>query len=60
MPLPLSRWLADQGLTGHVAVEQEIIRIDPKISGVGPNEPLPLPRSQHDVATRANRNGHAR
>ena len=37
MPLPLLRWLADQGLADTSAVEQEIIRIDPQISGVGPN-----------------------
>ena len=52
MPMPLLRWLADHGLADTSAVEQEIIRIDPKISGVGPNVPLPLARSQHDVATR--------
>ena len=52
MPLPMLRWLADQGLADTSEVEQEIIRIDPKISGVGPNVPLPLARSQHDVAAR--------
>ena len=52
MPLPVLQWLADQGLADTSAVEEGIIRLDPKISGVGLNVPLPLARSQHDVATR--------
>ncbi len=52
MPLPMLGWLAEQGLADTSAVEQEVIRIDPAVSGVGPNVPLPLARSQHDVATR--------
>jgi hypothetical protein len=52
MPLPLLQWLADQGLSDTSEVEKGIIRIDPKISGVGPNVPLPLARSQRDVAIR--------
>ena len=52
MPLPLLRWLADQGLADTSEVEKGIINIDPKISGVGPSVPVPLARSQHDVAIR--------
>ena len=52
MPLPLLRWLADPGLADRSEVEKGIIRIDPKISGVGPNVPLPLARSERDLAIR--------
>ena len=52
MPLPVLQWLADQGLADTSAVEEGIIRLDPKISGVGPNVRLPLARSQHDLAIR--------
>jgi aminocarboxymuconate-semialdehyde decarboxylase len=52
MPLPLLRSLADRGLADVSAVEQGIVRLDPKVSGVGPGAPLPLARSQHDVGTR--------
>jgi hypothetical protein len=48
----LLRWLADQGLADRSEVEKGSIRIDPNISGVGPNVPLPLARSEHDVAIR--------
>lgn len=52
MPLPMLRWLADRGLADTSAVDQEIVRIDPKISGIEPNVALPLAHSQHDVAAR--------
>ncbi|HOZ60250.1 amidohydrolase family protein [Nakamurella multipartita] len=52
MPMPLLRSLADRGLADVSAVDQGIVRLDPKVSGVGPGAPLPLARSQHDVATR--------
>lgn len=52
MPLPLLSWLADQGLADVSGVAQEIVRLDPSVSGVGPGVPLPLARSQHDVASR--------
>ena len=38
MPLPVLQWLADQDLADTSAVEQGIIRLDPKISGVGPSK----------------------
>ena len=52
MPMPLLRSLADRGLADVSAVDAGIVRLDPKVSGVGPGAPLPLARSQHDVATR--------
>jgi len=52
MPLPLLRSLADRGLADVSAVDAGIVRLDPKVSGVGPGAPLPLARSQHDVAVR--------
>jgi aminocarboxymuconate-semialdehyde decarboxylase len=52
MPMPLLRSLADRGLADVSAVEAGIVRLDPMVSGVGPGAPLPLARSQHDVATR--------
>jgi aminocarboxymuconate-semialdehyde decarboxylase len=52
MPLPLLSWLAEQGLADVTEVEAEIVRLDPRVSGVGAGAPLPLARSQHDVATR--------
>ncbi|WP_395726646.1 amidohydrolase family protein [Nakamurella sp.] len=52
MPMPLLRSLADRGLADVSAVDAGIVRLDPVISGVGPGAPLPLARSQHDVATR--------
>lgn len=52
MPMPLLRSLADRGLADVSAVDAGIVRLDPVVSGVGPGAPLPLARSQHDVATR--------
>ena len=52
MPMPLLRSLADRGLADVSAVDAGIVRLDPMVSGVGPGAPLPLARSQHDVATR--------
>ncbi len=52
MPMPLLRRLADRGLADVSAVDDGIVRLDPTVSGVGPGAPLPLARSQHDVATR--------
>lgn len=52
MPLPLLSWLADQGLADLSGVPDEIVRLDPKVSGVGPGADLPLAVSQHDVAAR--------
>ena len=52
MPMPLLSWLAEHGLADVSEAEREVVRLDPRVSGVGPNAPLPLARSQHDVATR--------
>lgn len=52
MPMPLLRSLAERGLADVSAVDAGIVRLDPMVSGVGPGAPLPLARSQHDVATR--------
>lgn len=52
MPLPLLEQLADCGLADVSEVHQEIVKLDPRVSGVGPGMPLPLARSQYDVAVR--------
>jgi aminocarboxymuconate-semialdehyde decarboxylase len=51
MPMPLLTWLADQGLA-EIATDRDIVQLAPSISGVGPGTPLPLARSQYDVAAR--------
>jgi aminocarboxymuconate-semialdehyde decarboxylase len=50
MPMPLLRELAERGLADLSG--QHIIRLDPQVSGVGPNAALPLAVSQHDVGVR--------
>ena len=50
MPLPLLESLAERGLADVSGVPQGIIRLDPRVSGVGPNAPLPL--AQVDVRRR--------
>jgi aminocarboxymuconate-semialdehyde decarboxylase len=52
MPLPLLEWLAGRGLADLAEVPSEVVRLDPRVSGVGPGVPLPLARSQHDPAVR--------
>ena len=52
MPLPLLTRLADRGLADVSGVDQGIVRLDTRVSGVGPNAPLPLAKSQYDVPTR--------
>lgn len=52
MPLPLLQRLADRGLADLGGVPDGIVRLDPRVSGVGPMAPLPLARSQYDVAVR--------
>lgn len=56
MPLPALQWLASEGLADLDGVDRSapggVIRLDPRISGVAPETPLPLARSQWDVATR--------
>jgi aminocarboxymuconate-semialdehyde decarboxylase len=52
MPLPLLSRLADRGLADLDTVPDGIVRLDPRVSGVGPKTPLPLARSQYDVPVR--------
>lgn len=52
MPMPLLRELADRALADLSGVANGIVRLDPRVSGVGPNAPLPLAKSMHDVQIR--------
>ena len=52
MPMPMLRWLEGRGLAELGPGVPETMRLDPRVSGVGPNARLPLARSQHDVAVR--------
>ncbi|SDB89766.1 aminocarboxymuconate-semialdehyde decarboxylase [Raineyella antarctica] len=52
MPMPVLDWLAEQGLADLSRVEQNVVVLDPRISGVGANAPLPLARSMHDPQQR--------
>jgi aminocarboxymuconate-semialdehyde decarboxylase len=52
MPIPLLRWLADRGLADLSGLLNETVRLDPSVSGVGPNADLPLAPSQHDPGVR--------
>jgi aminocarboxymuconate-semialdehyde decarboxylase len=52
MPLPLLRWLADRGMADLGGFRDEIIVLDPAVSGIGPGAQLPLAPSQHDPAVR--------
>ena len=52
MPLPLLERLAGRGLADLGGVADGIVRLDPRVSGVGPMVPLPLARSQYDVDVR--------
>ena len=52
MPLPLLQVLADRGLADLTGAAHEVVLLDPKVSGVGRGAPLPLARSQYDVAVR--------
>ncbi|MEA5154002.1 amidohydrolase family protein [Raineyella sp.] len=52
MPMPVLRWLADRGLADLSRTDDNIVVLDPRISGVGPGAPLPLARSMHDPAER--------
>ena len=44
--------VAERGLADVSAVDKGIVRLDTRVSGVGPNAPLPLAKSQYDVPTR--------
>jgi aminocarboxymuconate-semialdehyde decarboxylase len=52
MPLPLLQRLADRDLADLSEVPAGVVRLDPRVSGVGPRAPLPLARSQYDVDVR--------
>jgi aminocarboxymuconate-semialdehyde decarboxylase len=52
MPLPLLEWLAERGLADLSGVSGGVVRLDPRVSGVGPGAPLPLARSQYEVGVR--------
>ncbi len=52
MPLPLLQRLESVGLADLSDIADEIVRIDPQVSGVGPDAPLPLARSMYDTAVR--------
>jgi aminocarboxymuconate-semialdehyde decarboxylase len=52
MPLPLLQRLAEQSLADLSGVPEGVVRLDPRVSGVGPWTPLPLARSQYDVPVR--------
>ncbi|MHA6782086.1 amidohydrolase family protein [Pseudonocardia saturnea] len=52
MPLPLLERLAERGLADLAGVPDGVVRLDPRVSGVGPRAPLPLARSQYDVDVR--------
>jgi aminocarboxymuconate-semialdehyde decarboxylase len=52
MPLPLLERLAERGLADLAGVPDGIVRLDTRVSGVGPMAPLPLARSQYDVDVR--------
>lgn len=52
MPLPLLERLSNRGLADLTAVDDEVVRLDPAVSGVGRGAPLPLARSQYDVTVR--------
>lgn len=49
MPLPLLQWLEAEGLADLSRVEADnVVIIDPRVSGVGPGAPLPLPEAMFD------------
>ena len=52
MPLPLLEWLERAGLSDLSRIADGIVLLDPSVSGVGKNTPLPLARSQYDPRTR--------
>ncbi|NNG20542.1 amidohydrolase [Naumannella sp. ID2617S] len=52
MPMSLLRWLEGEGLADLSRVEDHIVVIDPRVSGVGAGAPLPLPDSMFDNAVR--------
>nr|WP_296064505.1 amidohydrolase family protein [uncultured Actinoplanes sp.] len=49
MPMPLLRRLQDRDLA---ALADGVVRLDPRVSGIAAGVPLPLARSQYEVADR--------
>ncbi|UMP06888.1 amidohydrolase family protein [Amycolatopsis sp. EV170708-02-1] len=49
LPMPLLTWLAGQGLAD---VGDGVVRIDPVVSGMPEDAPIPLPAAQYDVGER--------
>lgn len=52
MPMPMLEWLADEGLADLTQVGSQVVRIDPRVSGVAEGAPLPLAPAQLDARTR--------
>ena len=52
MPLPLLEWLEGAGLSDLSRIGDGVVMLDPAVSGVGKNAPLPLARSQYDPRAR--------
>jgi aminocarboxymuconate-semialdehyde decarboxylase len=52
MPLPLLEWLEHRSLADLSRADDGIVVLDPSVSGVGKDAPLPLARSQYDPGTR--------
>ena len=52
MPLPLLEWLERAGLADLSRIGADVVLLDPAVSGVAKNAPLPLARSQYDPRTR--------
>ena len=52
MPMPVLSWLAERELADLSRVGENVVVLDPTISGVGPGAPLPLAPSMHDPQRR--------
>ena len=52
MPLPLLEWLEGAGLSDLSRIGDGVVMLDPAVSGVAKNAPLPLARSQYDPRAR--------
>ncbi|HEY0002041.1 MAG TPA: amidohydrolase family protein [Actinoplanes sp.] len=52
MPMPLLRRLQERGLAELAGSSPSVVRLDPRVSGIAPGVPLPLARSQHQIADR--------
>ena len=60
MPLPLLEWLERDGLADLSRIGDDVVLLDPTVSGVTKNAPLPLARSQYDPAHPAGGDGRPR